>query len=96
MVKGSGKKRAVALRYDAQHDAAPKVVAKGEGILAERIIQLAREAGVPLREDSDLVEILSRIELNKEIPPETYLVIAEILSWVYRLNEKAGNETGSP
>jgi len=80
-------KKAVALKYEAGTDAAPRVTAKGQGLMAEKIIQIAREAGVPLREHPDLVEVLSRLELNSEIPAETYVIVAEILSWVYQLNE---------
>ena len=87
----SRKKKAVALRYDALKDQAPKVVAKGEGLLAEKILELARQSGVPVREQSDLVEILSRLEINAEIPPETYVIVAEILAWVYELNNKAAS-----
>ncbi len=80
------RKRAVALKYDEKRDAAPKVAAKGEGHLAEKIIAIAKEHGVPVKEDSGLVEILSRLDLNQEIPPETYVVVAKILAWVYQVN----------
>jgi len=82
------RKKAIALRYDKDKDSAPKVTAKGEGIIAKRIIELAQEAGVPIKEDHDLVEILSKLEINQEIPPETYVVVAQILAWVYQLNSK--------
>ncbi len=82
-------KRAVALKYDEARDSAPRVAAKGKGKLAERIIQLAREHGVPVKEEPSLVEILSRLDLNQEIPPETYVVVARILAWAYQLNKKA-------
>ncbi len=83
------RKKAVALKYRAGEDKAPKVSAKGQGPVAEKIIELAREAGVPVKEDADLAEILSHLDLNAEIPPDTYVVVAEILSWVYRMNNKA-------
>jgi flagellar biosynthesis protein len=89
MAEGTRKKKAIALRYDALKDKAPKVVAKGEGVIAEKILDLARKSGVPVRENADLAEILSRLELNAEIPPETYVIVAEILAWVYELNSKA-------
>ncbi len=82
-------RKAVALKYRPGEDNAPKVSAKGQGPVAEKIIELAREAGVPIREDADLAEILSHLDLNAEIPPDTYVVVAEILSWVYRMNNKA-------
>jgi flagellar biosynthesis protein len=79
--------QAVALRYDPAEDDAPKVTAKGRGLIAERIIQLARAHQVPIREDRDLVQILSMLELNREIPPVVYQAVAEILAFIY----KAGN-----
>ncbi len=81
-------KKAVALKYNAVEDNAPRVSAKGQGAVAEKIIEIAKESGVPIKEHGDLVEILSRLDLNVEIPPETYVIVAEILSWVYRLNRK--------
>jgi len=80
-------KKAVALKYDATGSDAPVITAKGQGAVAEKIIEIAKEAGVPLKEHHDLVEVLSRLDLNSEIPPETYVIVAEILSWVYRLNK---------
>ncbi|MDA8162119.1 MAG: EscU/YscU/HrcU family type III secretion system export apparatus switch protein [Desulfobacteraceae bacterium] len=82
------RKKAVAIHYDAQKDSAPKLTAKGKGFVAEKILEIARAAGVPVRQDSDLVEVLSHLELNAEIPSETYVVVAEILAWVYRLNSQ--------
>ena len=83
----SGKrKKAVSLKYDHGVDKAPKVTAKGVGKIAERIVAIAKEAGVPIHEDADLVEVLGKLDLYQEIPPETYTVVAEILAWVYRLN----------
>lgn len=81
-------KKAVALRYEPGRDEAPSVAAKGRGKLAERIIALAREHGVPIKEDPDLVEVLARLEVDQEIPPELYLVVAEILAFVYKSNDR--------
>ena len=81
-------KRATALEYRHGVDTAPRVTAKGRGLIAEKIIALARENNIPVREDADLVEILSTLELNQEVPPELYQVIAEILAFVYKLNNK--------
>jgi flagellar biosynthesis protein len=72
-------KRATALRYDG-HDA-PRVVATGKGMVAEKILEAAREAGVPLREDAVLMEALATLELEQEIPPELYRAVAEALAW---------------
>ena len=82
------KKKAVALRYDTTQDAAPKMIAKGRGEIAEKMIALAKEHGIPIQEDADLVEILAKLDLNADIPPETYLVVAEILAFIYRANSK--------
>ena len=81
------RKKAVALRYDTERDAAPKLVGKGAGKLAEKLVELAKEHGIPIREDADLTEILSRLELFEEIPPSTYVLVAEILAFVYRANQ---------
>lgn len=81
-------KSAVALKYRSDADAAPKVTAKGEGLVAERIIELAKENQVPIKEDPDLVQILSQVDINKEIPPSVFKVVAELLGFVYRLNNK--------
>jgi len=76
------KKKAVALRYDAQRDKAPVVVAKGTGELAERIIELAKREGIPVLEDREMVEALLRVEIFEEIPPVLYEAVAKILVFV--------------
>lgn len=78
-------RRATALRYERDKAAAPKVVATGQGHVADRILERAREAGVPIREDPALVEALSRLDLHEEIPEELYAAVAEALIWAYRL-----------
>lgn len=83
-------KKAVALKYAPEKHAAPVVVAKGRGAVAEEILRRAREAGVPVQHDPSLVEVLSKLDLNEEIPPELYRLVAEILSFVYRSDRKAG------
>ncbi len=80
------RRAAVALKYDAARDRAPKITASGKGEVAERILALARENGVPIREDPDLVQVLSQLDLNQEIPPSLYQVVAELLAFVYQLN----------
>jgi flagellar biosynthesis protein len=84
--------KAAALKYNSQTDSAPVVKAKGMGIIADRIIEIAKENNIPTKEDPDLVEILMQIDIDKEIPPELYKVVAEILAFVYRLNNLK-NET---
>jgi flagellar biosynthesis protein len=83
-------KKAVALKYDPHKHAAPIVVAKGRGTVAEEILRRAREAGVPVQNDPSLVEVLSKLDVNEEIPPELYRLVAEILSFVYRSDRRAG------
>lgn len=78
-------KKAVALRYEQGKDSAPKVVAKGRGWIAEKIIEIARHHGVPLKEDEALIEVLSKLELYEEIPVELYKAVAEILVFVYQI-----------
>ena len=79
------RRKAIALRYRAGEDRAPKVVAKGRGELAERIIAIAEEHGIPIYEDRDLVEFLSLLDIYEEIPPQLYQAVAEVLAFVYRL-----------
>lgn len=83
---------AVALGYDPQSNDPPKVLAKGQGKVAEKIMELAKEQGIPVHEDSDLAEVLVALDLNQNIPPETYPVIAEILAYIYKQNEKFGKQ----
>jgi flagellar biosynthesis protein len=82
------RKKAAALKYKPDEDAAPKVVAKGSGNIAEKILEVARANKIPLKEDPQLVEVLSAIDLNREIPPELYKAVAEILVFVYRMTKK--------
>lgn len=83
---------ATALKYKGGEDNAPRLVAKGRGLVAEKIIQIAREHGVPVREDKELVEVLSTLEINQEIPPDLYKAVAEILAFLYKLNLKAAGK----
>lgn len=83
-------KKAVALKYDPQRHAAPVVTAKGQGFLAEEILRRAAEHSVPVQEDASLVEVLSKLDIEQEIPPELYQIVAEILSFVYRSDRQAG------
>lgn len=82
-------KKAAALRYDHGRDQAPKVVAKGRGKIAEKIVALAHENEVPLVEDRNLVQMLEALDVDMEIPVELYKAVAEVLVFVYRLNKGA-------
>jgi flagellar biosynthesis protein len=81
------RKRAAALRYEGA--TAPKVVAAGRGLIAEKILAAAKEAGVPIREDAALAEALAGLELGREVPEELWVAVAEALAWAYRLDVKA-------
>lgn len=85
-------RKAVALRYDAQEDNAPRLVAKGNRLLAERIIEIARENRIPIHEDPDLVAVLSKLDVEHEIPEALYRAVAEVLAYVYRLNQSFARE----
>lgn len=89
MAEEDFRKRAVALKYNPAEDAAPRVVAKGQGVIAERILAIARENNIPIHEDRDLVEVLAVLQLGQLIPEEVYGALAEILAFLYRLNRKA-------
>jgi flagellar biosynthesis protein len=83
-LKPNANQKAIALVYDAS-DFAPRVVAKGRGLIAEQIIAKAKENKVFVHESKDLVALLMQVDLDDHIPPELYLAIAEILAWLYRL-----------
>jgi flagellar biosynthesis protein len=80
------RKLATALAYDLEHRAAPEVVATGKGLIAEHILEIARQHDVPIREDALLAEALAVLGIGEMIPPELYQAIAEILAFVYRLD----------
>ncbi|HBT48214.1 MAG TPA: flagellar biosynthesis [Peptococcaceae bacterium] len=82
-------KKAVALQYEEKEDAAPRVLAAGRGPVAERIIETAREAGVPIHQDPDLAEMLSKLSIGMQIPPELYRLVAEVLVFIYSLDREA-------
>jgi len=83
--------QAIALSY-ATGDYAPKVVAKGRGLIAEQIIARAKQHHVFVHESKDLVALLMQVDLDDHIPPELYQAIAEILAWLYRLEESKADE----
>lgn len=89
------RKAAVALAYGAG-DSAPKVVAKGRGILADAIIERAREAGVYVHESPALVSLLMQVDLDQNIPPDLYTAVAELLAWLYHLEHGTAYGKESP
>jgi flagellar biosynthesis protein len=81
------KRRVTALRYEGE--GAPKVIASGQGHVAERILAAAQAAGVPVREDPQLAEALGALALGREVPEDLYLAVAEVLAWAYGLEREA-------
>jgi len=88
MNKDNHKEIAIALKYEIGKDPAPKVVAKGEGFIAEQIIKIAEENGIEIRKDAALVEIIEKIDIDTIIPLEAYSAVAEILNYIYKANAK--------
>lgn len=82
------RKSAAALTYEADKDLAPRITAKGKGIIAEKILALAREHNIPIYQDEELISLLEKLEVGDLIPPELYKVVAEVLAWVYTINKK--------
>ncbi len=87
MKQKSRKNSAVSLKYRHESDRAPRVTAKGKGKIAEKIIKIAKEHDIYIHEDPDLIEVLSQLDINDEIPPDLYLVVAELLAFIYSLNK---------
>jgi flagellar biosynthesis protein len=83
--KASGQTVAAALGYDPEQEAAPRVLAAGKGVVAEKIIALARENQIPIVEDETLAQALAMVDIGAMIPVELYAVVAEVLAYIYRL-----------
>ena len=83
-------KKAVALKYDIQKDVAPRVVAKGRGHVAEHILDTAQKNSVPVYRNKTLVNMLMALEIDREIPPELYKAIAEVMAYVYKIDKAKG------
>lgn len=84
-------REAVALAYQ-QTDAAPRVVARGKGLVAEEIIRRAREHGVYVHESPELVALLTQVDIDQSIPPQLYMAVAELLAWLYGLEQGKSGE----
>ena len=90
------RRSAAALVYDAKgNDRAPRVVAKGYGVVAEMIVQRAKEAGLYVHEAPEMVSLLMQVDLDARIPPQLYQAVAELLAWLHRLESGAADETPS-
>ncbi|MBL4692995.1 MAG: EscU/YscU/HrcU family type III secretion system export apparatus switch protein [Magnetovibrio sp.] len=84
---GSDAELAVAISYQPNQESAPRLVAKGEGWVARQIIEVAQANDITIRKDADLAQILSKVDINSEIPLEAFTVVAEILSYIYEKNK---------
>lgn len=83
-------RKAVALKYEAERDLAPRVIAKGRGHVAEHILETAQKNAVPVYKDKTLVNMLMALEIDREIPPELYKAIAEVMAYVYKMDKSHG------
>jgi flagellar biosynthesis protein len=88
MKQKKAKTSAVSLQYNRGSNSAPKVTAKGQGWVAEKIIAMAQEQNIPIKKDKDLMELLEKIDVGQEIPEALYKIVAELLAWVYTLNKE--------
>ena len=79
---------AVALVYDIKQNAAPIVLAKGQGHIAQKFVEIAIDEGIEIRQDADLLQILKAVDIDEEIPVEAFAAVAEIISYVYQVNNK--------
>ena len=88
MKQNQTKNLAISLKYSGGSNHAPKVTAKGQGWVAEKIIAMAEQQNIPIRKDKDLVALLEKIDVGREIPETLYILVAELLAWVYQLNNE--------
>ncbi len=86
-IKDPKKLMAVAVKYDVNTDKAPKIIASGKSTFAEEILKLAEENNIPLYEDPTLANLLAKLDVDSEIPPELYTLVAEVLAFVYQLDK---------
>ncbi|MDF1874515.1 EscU/YscU/HrcU family type III secretion system export apparatus switch protein [Sulfurimonas sp. SAG-AH-194-I05] len=82
------KQKAAALRYDVKQENAPRLLARGEGKAAENIIKIAELHNLPIQKDEDLMELLSKVEIDKEVPDNLYKAVAEVFSFIYKNTRK--------
>lgn len=86
--KKTSSAKAVALMYDAAREGAPRIAAKGSGEVAKKILELAREHNIPIRQDPDMLELLAKVDVLDEIPADLYQAVAEILAFIYDVNQR--------
>ncbi|OAS83352.1 MULTISPECIES: EscU/YscU/HrcU family type III secretion system export apparatus switch protein [Metabacillus] len=88
MISSREIKQAIALRYDNEKEIAPKVIAKGKGLVAKEIIKAANKQEIHIQEDPALIELLSKLEIHQQIPEELYEAVAEIFAFLYKLDKE--------
>jgi flagellar biosynthesis protein len=88
MKQNQTKNLAISLKYSGGSNHAPKVTAKGQGWVAEKIIAMAEQQNIPIKKDKDLVALLEKVDVGREIPESLYKLVAELLAWVYQLNNE--------
>lgn len=93
--KRKGPKAAIALGYDAAKDGAPRVLAMGRGDLAEALLRIAQQHGVTIHTDHPLAEALVRLEVGEQIPTELYAAVAEVLAFLWRLEQEKASKAGA-
>ncbi len=86
------RKKAAAVTYNPEKDTAPELVAAGRGLIAEKILEVARAFDIPIREDRNLVTLLEALEIDTDIPEELYRVVAEVLVYIYKLDNDFGDQ----
>ena len=87
-------KKAAAIKYVSEKDNAPRVVSKGRGYIADKILEVAKKNNIAIVEDAGLTEVLEALEVNTEIPPELYKAVAEVLAFVYKMNNMSPEDIG--
>lgn len=86
------RKEAVALTYDKSKQDAPRIIAKGKGLIAEGILERANEHNIPVHEDGSLVELLGKLNINEQIPEDLYQAVAEVFAFIYKADQAAGGK----
>ncbi len=82
------RRKAVAVGYDPESDAAPRIIAKGQGLIADQIIEIARENDIHIHQDPEMAALLGQLDTNTAIPPELYQAVAEVLAFVFKLDKR--------
>ena len=89
------RRKAVAIRYDMEQDTAPRVIAKGKGHVAEHILAAAQKNSIPVYQNKTLVNMLMALEIDREIPPDLYKAVAEVMAYVYKMDKDKGRENAA-